>query len=783
MNFDWMFHYGDIACAVDSIDAGTWQTVDVPHDWSIEAGYAKHVPGGKSNGFLPGGIGWYVKDFEYQSLWDGRQVSILFEGIYSNSTVWLNGHKLGFRPNGYLDLLYDLTPYLVKGVNRLTVKADNSKEPSARWYTGAGIYRNVSLIVTDNIKFAHNATFVHTPAITDEKAVVQVDAAIDNLTDANVNALLTTAIRNKEGQIVAEKSENITLSTGRNVIEFSLEITTPAMWSPDTPNVYYADNTVSGDGMADNESIVFGVRKTDYIAGKGFFLNGEPMKFKGVCLHQDAGVVGTAVVEDIWKDRILTLKEMGCNAIRTSHHPFSREFYTMCDTLGMMVMDELWDGWYQWRGANKAKYDNGSYFLEWWEQDLEEFILRDRNHPSVVIWSLGNEVWGHEKHLYLQKLINDTFHRLDPYHPTTQAWCLGEYIDIAGFNGNGEGWNDIFDFHKKNKNMLAIGTEIPHTRQTRGVYRTKGSFLAWDRDIRGEKVLLEDLKNVYPLDDLTDSEIFNDTDLRYASGYDNQTRRISCRNQWKHTRDNDFFIGEFRWSGYDYLGESWGWPARTNNYGVIDMAGFPKDAYYLYQSFWTETPMVHLLPHWTHPGKEGIEIPVVVYTNCDSAELFLDGKSLGKQDMEPDVLQIVWKVPYKAGALKAVAYRDGKIAAEKSVSTAGKPAKIRLTPDRSYMTANRRDIVRVVADVVDAKGNIVPNADNQIKFEVTGPYRLLGTENGDILDVRNNRESVSNAFMGKTLLLLGASDKPGTIRIRAISDGLTSGSVKIDVNE
>ena len=387
---------------------------------------------------------------------------------------------------------------------------------------------------------------------------------------------------------------------------------------------------------------------------------------------------------------------------------------------------------------------------------------------------MGNEVWGYGEHKYLQKMINDTFHRMDPYHPTTQAWATDYYLDIAGFNANGEGRFDLAAFHKKHPNKLAVGTEIPHTRQTRGVYRTKASFYAWDKNAQGQIVSESDLWNVYKIKDLTDKEVFNGVDMRYASSYDNQPRRISCRDQWKQTRDNDFFIGEFRWTGYDYLGESWDWPARTNNYGIIDLAGFPKDAYYLYQSLWTEAPMVHILPHWTHPGKEGIEIPVVAYTNCDEAELFLNGKSLGKKPMDKDELQIVWLVPYQAGELKAVAYRDGKAVAEKTVKTAGKPARIRLSVDRTSMQANNRDIVRVVADVVDAKGELVPYADNEISFNVSGPYRLLGVENGDILDMNYNKSTESKAFMGKTLLLLQATDTEGTIRVSADSPGLRS---------
>lgn len=389
------------------------------------------------------------------------------------------------------------------------------------------------------------------------------------------------------------------------------------------------------------------------------------------------------------------------------------------------------------------------------------------------MWCMGNEVWRFENHIYWQKLINDTFHRMDPTRPTTQAWALGDYLDIAGFNANGEGRFDIANFHAEQPGKLAIGTEIPHTRQTRGVYRTKTSYMPWDEpDKTGQETGATDLDKLFPIPDLTEKEVFTGVDLRYASGYDNQTRKISCRDQWIQTRDNYFLIGEFRWTAFDYLGESWGWPARTNNYGVIDMADFPKDHYYLYQSFWSGKPMVHLLPHWTHPGKEGVEIPVVVYTNGNEAELLLDGKSLGRKPMDPDVLQIVWLVPYKAGTLTAVAYENGRETARKSVSTASAPAAVKLTSDRREVRANRRDVIYLTADIVDAKGTLVPQAGNLVEFDITGPYKLLGIENGDILDLNKAKSTSGKAFMGKTRLVLQSTGTSGAIAVTAKSAGL-----------
>lgn len=528
----------------------------------------------------------------------------------------------------------------------------------------------------------------------------------------------------------------------------------------------------------------FGIRTIGYNVAEGFLLNGEPTVLKGVCIHQDASPAGTAVGTDVLHRRLKILKEMGCNAIRTTHHPFSTEFYAMCDTMGFMVMDEPWDGWFQWKGSNKAKYDYGYYFLDWWERDLRDFIRRDRNYPCVVMWSMGNEVWNWESHQYLQLKINETYHQLDPTRPTTQAWALGNYLDIAGFNANGEGIGDLARFHRQQPEKVAVGTEIPHTRQTRGVYRTKTSYNGFDTPPAAGKsdvTSAGDPDVLFPIPDLTREEVFPEFDLRYASGYDNHTRKISCRDEWKQVRDNKFFIGDFRWTGFDYLGESWGCPARTNNYGVIDLAGFPKDSYYLYRSFWSDEPMVHILPHWTWPGKEGVEIPVVAYTNGDEAELFLDGRSLGRRKMDPEVLQIVWLVPYKAGTLKAVAYKEGRKVAETSVATASKPAAVRLSPDRKTMTANRRDVVHVEAEIVDARGRMVPYADNRIEFEITGPYRLIGMENGDILDWNPQQSLSGKAFMGKTLLMLQATGEAGVLTIKGKSGGLRTATATLRV--
>lgn len=779
---DWYFHLGDLEDGVETADYASWRLLDVPHDWSIEQAYDKNVPGHRANAHLPAGIGWYKKEIEWSDDWEDKLVFVDFDGIYMKSTVWINGRQIGYRPNGYLSLFYELTPHLKKGKNVLTVKVDNSLQPSARWYTGSGIYRHVNLVVTDKIRVEKDGTYVTTPEVERERASVDFEVEIENRLPETY-ARITSVIEDDRGREVARTSERAKLVNGRNTVRGRLEVASPRLWSPDAPELYTLKTIIESDGKTyDEYPTRFGIRKLEFDPAFGFRLNGANTKMKGVCLHQNTGPFGIALPDDTWRKRLAMLKEMGCNAIRTSHYPYSPTFYRMCDEMGFMVMDEPWDGWAQWTRNGKARYDYSYYFLDWWQQDLRDFIRRDRNHPCVVIWCMGNEVWRFENHMYWQKLINDTFHRMDPTRPTTQAWALGEYLDIAGFNANGEGRFDLADFHAAQPDKLAVGTEIPHTRQTRGVYRTKTSYMPWDEpDRSGQETGATDLGRLFPIADLTEEEVFTGVDLRYASGYDNQTRKISCRDQWIQTRDNYFFIGEFRWTAFDYLGESWGWPARTNNYGIIDMADFPKDAYYLYQSFWSDKPMVHLLPHWTHPGKEGVEIPVVVYTNGDEAELLLDGRSLGRKAMDPDVLQIVWLVPYKAGTLTSIAYKDGKEIARKSVSTASEPAAVKLTVDRSAVRANRRDVIYLTVDIVDDKGRPVPHADNFVEFGIEGPHKLLGVENGDILDLNGAKSRSGKAFMGKTLLVLQSTGTAGEIVVTARSEGLKSGRQVIKV--
>ena len=774
---NWFFHLGDLEKnEPQCLDYSQWRKLDVPHDWAIEVGYSEKKR--RENAFLPGGIAWYTKEIDWQPEWDGKKVYIEFDAIYMNSTVWLNGHLLGHRPQGYQGINYDLTPYLTSRKNIITVRVDNSLMPSSRWYQGSGIYRHVNLIITDPIHIDRYGVCIRTLKMTPAQATMAMETEIRNTTEKHTQIMILQTIKDGKGNIVAQRSSKEKLTCGNKTFRDTLHVPCPELWSPDSPALYILETVIQeGNSVIDKKTTPFGIRTLEFNPQTGFKLNGTSIKMKGVCLHQNMGAVGSALTEDMWQRRLTQLKEMGCNAIRTSHYAYAPEFYKLCDEMGFMVVDEPWDGWFDWNGCHKAQYDYTNYFLEWWEQDLTEFIKRDRNHPSIVIWSIGNEVWGWDRHMYLQWKIVDTFHKLDPTRPTVQAHSQKQYTDLAGFNADGENIGDIEKFRKEQPDKVAVGTEIPHNRQTRGVYRSLGSYNSWDK---ADTFSPDEQAKLFPVESFSTEEVFPEFDSHYASSYDNQPRRITHRKQWQRTRDFDFMIGEFIWAGFDYLGESWGWPGRTNNFGLVDLAGFPKDSYYLYQSLWSDKPMVHILPHWTWPGKEDKKIPVVVYTNADEAELFLNGRSLGRKTIDKkEEMQLLWHVPYQPGTLTAIAYKNGKKVARTSHQTASQPATIHLSADRKVIHTDKREVVYITADIVDAHGHFVPYADNHLTFEVSGPYKLIGVENGDIIDLSPNKSLERKAFMGKALLILQAHDAKGTIKVKAHSGKLKSNRISI----
>lgn len=783
INFDlnWKFTQNEvIGGEKTSFNGQDWRTLNLPHDWSIEGEYKETESGTDwQSGYLPAGIGWYRKTFDLNPAWKNKQIQILFEGAYLNSDVWINGVHLGHRPNGYISFYYDLTPYLKAKDNVIAVRIDHSKPLTGRWYTGSGIYRSVYLLVHDKTHIKPWGLFFYSPKVNQNKSefIVEVDFVNKQSKPVTISATLL----DKSGKKVAQTR---TKSTGQSTPKLTGSIRNVKLWSPNEPHVYTLVCELKLKGKTiDKTSKIVGFREFSFSASEGFKINDVPMKIKGVCDHHTAGAVGAAVPDDVLYRRLKLLKNMGVNSIRTAHNPYSPTFYAMCDTMGIMVMNEAFDGWEK----AKARDDYGNYFEEWWQRDLEDFVKRDRNHPSVFMWSIGNEV--SQPTPETQKKIVDYIHLLDPTRLVTQGGTdptrgmkadygkSNQYLDVIGFNGNGEEVGEFEKFQALNLNIPAIGTEVPHTYQTRGVYRTKTAwrrrdftapwelkhFIPWDKF----------KSRVFDIPDLSKDEIFPEEaeNKYYQSSYDNASVRIGARHSWQRTLSFPFLMGEYRWGSFDYLGEAV-WPQRCGNFGIIDICGFPKDHYYLYQSLWSAKPMVHLLPHWTHPGKEGVVIPVVVYTNCDSAELFLNGKSLGIQKYLGE--QLVWNVPYEAGEIKVIAYKDNNIAVEKAYQTAGNPETFKINSDKKLLTANSKDVIHMEIDVVDSKGNFCPMADNLIFVDIDGPVRILGMDNGDPIELSRYQVNTKKAFRGKCLLMLQATDKKGDVTVKFHSDGLNS---------
>jgi beta-galactosidase len=776
MDHDWKFFLGDDASASSpGYDDNSWRTLDLPHDWSIEGEFKKDAPTGGGGGYLPTGIGWYRKQFTLPAWTKNKQVSIQFDGVYQNSEVWINNHYLGKRPNGYISFVYDLTPYLVAGKNTIAVRVDNSHQPNSRWYSGSGIYRHVWMDITNPLHIAQWGTYITTPVIDAAGATVSIKTNIENKA-ATKNAVLTATIYDENGIAVASNKIPLTFGIGTSG-EFTqqLQVSSPVLWSVDAPYLYTMHSVITkGKQVIDDYTSTFGIRKIEYSNINGFLLNGKRVKMNGVCLHHDGGCVGAAVPIKIWETRLKLLKQMGCNAIRTSHNPVAPEFLDLCDKMGFLVMDEAFDAW----ESGKVKNDYHLYFDEWWQRDVVAQIARDRNHPSVVLWSAGNEIPDQTKDLGVELLKNilATFHTEDPTRPVTTAnddiaadsnatkLPFMQEEDIVGYNYV-DRWHERRELfygidHYDHPEWKMIGTESESLRSA--------PFYSLGMD--STKV-----------------------QANYTGGI------VRAEQLWKFVAVHDYVIGDFMWTGIDYLGEA-RWPGKASGSGEIDMTNLPKDGYYFYQSQWTNKPVLHLFPTWNWKGREGQIIPVVAYTNCDTVELFVNGKSYGIKVQEfprqgnsyawnkyakPFVngttadLHLEWDVAYQPGTIKAVGRKNGKQVIIDEIHTTGEPAALRITQDDSLLKADGSDVALIHADVVDADGNVVPNASNTINFTVSGDGKLLGVDNGNTRDDDSFKLTIRKAFSGHAYAVIQASRKPGDIKLTVKADGLKSASLLI----
>lgn len=761
--------------------------MNLPHDWSIEATPSPDNPAKAGGGFFPGGVGWYRKQLEIPAELGERRVLIEFDGVYMNSEVWCNGHFCGVRPYGYSSFCYDLTPYVTAGaVASIAVRVDNSRQRNCRWYSGSGIYRHVWLTLAGPVRVDHWGTSVTTPEVSAANATVTCAVSLINQSGAEAGIELHATIRDAAGACCGDRQRVKSClpapaatdagGCSRQRVALQLDVPTPQLWSPETPHLYTLQLQIEQEGVVvDRCDTRFGIRTTRFDANEGFFLNGQSVKMRGVNEHHDAGCLGAAVPDDVIRRRFRILKEMGCNAIRVAHNPASPTFLDLCDEIGFLVVEDAFDEWRE----GKTPFGYQLAWEQWWERDLVDMIRRDRNHPCIVMWSVGNEIIevreGRPAGLPIMAALREVCHREDPTRPMTCGCCstrttlaagYGPLMDVVGYNGGGGSCFDYEKDHAAYPEMVIFASEVPHSLQTRGVYRTR----SWYRDLaRNPQVERIDVPH------LTEEELFTDVDEHYQSSYDNAMVRISCIDSWRLTKTLPFMVGEFRWTGFDYLGECYAWPAKSWNFGIIDLCGFPKDSYYFYQSQWRGEPMVHILPHWTWPGLEGRCIPVIAYSNCDQVELFLEGVSLGVQARDDEAMQLRWDVPYQPGTLKAVGYRDGLEVATCVHESAAAPAAIRVACDESAIRADCTGVAHLTITIVDAQGRFVPHANQEVTVEVEGPATLIGLENGDPIDSTNYALNHRKAFNGMLLALVQAGGEAGTLTLTARAEGLAAG--------
>ncbi len=767
----WKFQLGDVPNGSDpGFNDSQWRVLDLPHDWSIEGEFSKDNPATPGGGALPGGMGWYRKAFSVPESSKGKAVFIEFDGVYRNSQVWINGNELGKRPYGYSSFRYELTQFLTYGSkqNVLAVKVDNSQQPDSRWYSGSGIYRSVRLITTDKVCVDHWGTFITTSDVNEASAAVSVRTKVRNNSAQDQRITVSTVLIDESGKQVAMADSECTISKSSACeIVRNATIEHPLLWSIEHPHLWKAETTILRNGTAcDDYQTTFGIRSFRFDVDRGFFLNEDQVKIKGVCDHHDLGCLGSAVNRRALERQLQILKAMGVNAIRTSHNPPAPELLDLCDRMGFIVMDEAFDMWKK----KKTEYDYALYWDEWHVRDLEDMVLRDRNHPSVFIWSIGNEVMEqYDKNdssgIIIARELASIVRSLDPARPITSALndqdtlnpvIRSGALDLIGYN---YAHRTFTQFHTVYPGRKFLGTETTSALATRGRY-----------DMPSDSVRVWPIKWDVPF-------VTGNPD-NTCSSYDNCHVPWGSTHEetWKIVKKHDFLSGMFIWTGFDYLGEPtpYGWPSRSSYFGIVDLAGFPKDAYYMYQSEWTTTPVLHLLPHWN--WENGDTVDVWAYTNRDEVELFLNGQSQGAKRKSGEDLHIAWRLPFIPGTLNAVGHSAGKPDLTQEVKTAGPAAKIILEPDRKEILADAKDLSFVTVRVVDSAGTVVPNAENLITFAVGGAGRLVGVDNGLQTSHEPFKASFRKAFNGLCLAVIQSNGTGGEITITARSPGLQDAS-------
>jgi beta-galactosidase len=782
---NWKFTKGDpVNAAATDFDSRSWKTVSIPHDWAITGPFDSHndiqevqitennekaasVKSGRTGGLPFIGVGWYRKQLDAAYFKAGQRAVLLFDGAMSYPKIYINGKEAGHWAYGYSSFSVDISSFLKPGqTNTLAVRLENLPEAS-RWYPGAGLYRNVHLIITDEVHIPVWGTYVTTPVINADFAKVNVKTKVEHSTIFKGDLRLVTAIKDAAGKVVSTISSNL-VETDLSQFEQQLVVKAPVLWSPETPVLYTAVSKVyAGTELKDQYETTFGFRSIKFEPVKGFSLNGQYRKFKGVCNHHDLGPLGAAINVAALRRQLTILKDMGCDAIRTSHNMPAPELVRLCDEMGFMLMVESFDEW----KTPKVKNGYHTLFDEWAEKDIVNMVHRDRNNPSVIMWSIGNEVRDQDvvNGNKIITFLQDICHREDPTRKVTMGMNhydqvmnnnFASAIDIPGFNYKPDKYESA---NTRLPQGFLLGTETVSTVSSRGVYKFPVEFAKM---------------RTYP-----DNQ---------SSSYDVEF----C--DWSQVPDDefakqdslDFVTGEFVWTGFDYLGEPTPydetWPSHSSYFGILDLAGLPKDRYYLYRSKWnTQKPTLHILPHWTFPGREAEVTPVFVYTNYPSAELFINGKSMGRQSKNnssnTSKYRLMWKdVKYEPGTIKVVAYdNSGKAVAEESVSTAGKPDHLVLEADRSSLIADGKDLSYITIKIVDKDGNLCPDAANELEFKVSGAGQYKVVANGDATSLEAFHLNHMKAFHGMLVVTVQASVQMGEIRLDVTGKQLKKNSIVI----
>jgi beta-galactosidase len=774
VDFDpgWRFSLSASPMAMQSkFDDSEWRSVNVPHDWSIEGPFSPNY--GSGNGYAPGGMAWYRRHFQVPDADKGKIATLELDGVYDNAEVWLNGFFVGRRPYGFESFTCDLTPLLKFGGvdNVLAVRVDHSRFADSRWYTGSGIYRHARLRLTDRLHLGQWGIAVTTPVVSASAATVRVTTAVANDSLEDRSFTLESDLVGPDGQVVATATTPGNLSAGQDLdLVHELALAQPRHWSPDSPALYSLRSRLrAGEAIVDETTTAFGVRTLEFTPDRGFLLNGAPTKLKGVCIHQDGGSVGVAIPIEIWERRLRELKALGANAIRTSHNPPAPEFLDLCDQLGFLVMDEAFDEFTPaknkwvvgWNQGVPSRFGYSEYFADWSVRDIQDMVRRDRNHPCIVMWSIGNEI----------DYPNDPF--TDP--------ALGKGYRPGNPSGK--------DMVKWGQPLVAAVKQLDATRPVTAALASVA------------------MSNAVGFAQILDIDGYNYQERRYQSDRQQFPRRVIYGSEnnhnyaaWVAVRDNPAISGQFLWTGIDYLGEARAWPMRASPDGLLDLCGFVKPLGRFRQSLWSDQPMVYVCAaksgetrkgagdtdvatgdeSWNWPEKSALVVSC--YTNCPEVSLTLNGQPLGNKSLGDAVNGVLnWQVPYAPGILKAVGRKDGRDVCEFALETAGPASRIDLHPDVAAMRANGRDICQVELAVVDARGVRIPDDSHELTFSLNGPAQVLGLGNGDVTNSEPVKGPMHRAYQGRGLVIVQSSSIPGSITLSVAAEGLPPAALTLPI--